>query len=149
MTKEKVQNKVQTIQWLTLSVLYFVLFLWPFDCLYFMLYFFFCHWIVCTLFCTFSFAIGLPVLYFVLFNEKVQNKVQTVQKTKEKVLNKVQTIQWLKKKYKIKDRQCTGQSLDCLYFILYFFVSHWIVCTLFCTFSLVIGLFVLYFVLFR
>jgi uncharacterized protein YpiB (UPF0302 family) len=29
--------------------------------------------------------------------------------TKEKVQNKVQTIQWLKKKYKIKDRQCTGQ----------------------------------------
>jgi hypothetical protein len=36
------------------------------DCLYIILYFFFGHWIVCTLFCAFSFAIGLPVLYFVL-----------------------------------------------------------------------------------
>jgi hypothetical protein len=93
MTKEKVQNKVdnpmakekvQTIQWLKKRykikyrfcpfylvigspVLYFVLFLWALDCLYFMLYFFFGHWIVCTLFCTFSLAIGLSVLYFVLF----------------------------------------------------------------------------------
>jgi hypothetical protein len=31
------------------------------------LYFFFGHWIVCTLFCTFSLVIGLSVLYFVLF----------------------------------------------------------------------------------
>jgi hypothetical protein len=50
-----------------LSVLYFVLFLWPFDCLSFILYFFFGHWIVRTLFCTFSLVIGLSVLYLVLF----------------------------------------------------------------------------------
>jgi hypothetical protein len=50
-----------------LSVLYFVLFLWPLDCLSFILYFFFGHWIVCTLFCSFSLVIGLSVLYFVLF----------------------------------------------------------------------------------
>jgi hypothetical protein len=62
--------------------------------------------------------------------------------TKEKVQNKVQTIQWPKKKYKMKYRQ------SCLYFILYFFFGHWIVCTLYCTFSLVIGLSVVYFVLF-
>ena len=28
---------------------------------------------------------------------------------KDKVQHKVQAIQWPKKKYKIKDRQCTGQ----------------------------------------
>jgi hypothetical protein len=50
-----------------LPVLYFVLFLWSLDCLYFILHFFFGHWIACTLFCTFSLVIGLPVLYFVLF----------------------------------------------------------------------------------
>jgi len=50
-----------------LSVPHFVLFLWSLDCLYFILYFFFSHWIVCTLFCTFSLIIGLSVLYFVLF----------------------------------------------------------------------------------
>jgi hypothetical protein len=90
MTKEKVQNKVQTIQWpkkkykyfvfghwiastlfctfsfaIGLSVLYFVLCLWPLDCLYFILYFFFGLCIVCTLFCTFSLVIGLPVLRFI------------------------------------------------------------------------------------
>jgi hypothetical protein len=54
MAKEKVQNKVQTIQWpkknykikdrhSNLSVLYVMLFLWPLDCLYFILYFFFGH----------------------------------------------------------------------------------------------------------
>jgi Flp pilus assembly protein TadB len=169
MAKEKVQNEVQTIQWLKkkykikdrqsndqrkrtkcctfslvigLSVLYFVLFLWSLDCLYFILYFFFGHWIVCPLFCT--------------------NPM-----TKEKVQNKVHAIQWPKKKDKIKYRQSNDQrksfslviglsvvyfvlflwSLDCLYFILYFFFGHWIVCTLFCSFSLVIGLSVLYFVL--
>jgi hypothetical protein len=50
-----------------LSVLYFVLFLWSLDCLYFILYFFFGYWIICTLFCTFSLVIGLSVFYFVLF----------------------------------------------------------------------------------
>jgi hypothetical protein len=92
MTKEKVQNKVQAIQCpnctfslvIGLSVLCFVLFLWSLDCLYFVLYFFFSYWIVCTLF------------------EKVQNKVQAIQCPKEKVQNKVQTIQWPKKKHKIK-----------------------------------------------
>jgi hypothetical protein len=63
MTKEKVQNKGQAIQWPKKKSL---------DCLYFILYFFFRHWIVCTLFCTFSFVIGLS-------KEKVQNKVQTIQ----------------------------------------------------------------------
>ena len=51
-------------------------------------------------------------------NEKVQNKVQTIQcpkkkykikyrqpMAKEKVQNKGQTIQWPKKKYKIKYKQ--------------------------------------------
>jgi hypothetical protein len=37
------------------------------DCLYIILYFFFVHWIACTLFWTFSLAIGLHVLYFGLF----------------------------------------------------------------------------------
>ena len=48
-----------------LYVLYFVLFLWSLDCLYFMLYFFFGHCIVFALFCTFSLVIGLPVLRFI------------------------------------------------------------------------------------
>jgi hypothetical protein len=82
MTKEKVQNKLLYFffgHWIVctlfctfslvigLSVLYFVLFLWSLDCLYFILYFFFGYWIVCALFCTFSLVIGLSVLYFVLF----------------------------------------------------------------------------------
>jgi hypothetical protein len=95
MTKEKVQNKFGTFALVIgLSVLYVVLFLLPLDCLYFILYLFFCHWIACTLFCTFSFAIGLPVLYFVPFLWPE---------------HKVQAIKWPKKRYKIKDRQCTGQ----------------------------------------
>jgi hypothetical protein len=89
--------------------------------LYFILYFFFSHWIVWTLFCTFSFVIGLSVFYFVLFlwpldclyfilffffshwivctllQYKVDNPM-----AKEKVQNKVQAIQGPKKKYKIK-----------------------------------------------
>jgi 1,4-dihydroxy-2-naphthoate octaprenyltransferase len=82
MIKEKVQNKIQTIQ----SVLYFVLSLWSLDCLYFILYFFFSHWIVCTLFCTFSLVIGLSVF---MAKEKVQNKVDNPM-AKEKVQNKGQ-----------------------------------------------------------
>jgi uncharacterized membrane protein YjjP (DUF1212 family) len=70
MAKEKVQNKIQTIQGPNKKykikyrqpndqpVLYFVLFLWSLGCLYFILYFFFGHWIACTLFCTFSLVIG-------------------------------------------------------------------------------------------
>jgi hypothetical protein len=67
MTKEKVQNKGQAILSLVigLSGLYFVLFLLSLDYLYFILYFFFGHWIACTLFCSFSLVIGLSVLYFV------------------------------------------------------------------------------------
>jgi hypothetical protein len=71
MANEKVQNKVQAIFCtfslaIGLPVLYFVLFLWSLDCLYFILYFFVGHWIASTLFDTFSLVIGLPVLYFVL-----------------------------------------------------------------------------------
>jgi uncharacterized membrane protein YjjP (DUF1212 family) len=88
MTKEKGQNKVQTITLfctfslaIGLFVLYFVPFLWPVHCLSFILYFFFGHWIACTLFCTFSLVIGLSVPYFVLFlwPLEVQNKVQAIQ----------------------------------------------------------------------
>jgi Ca2+/Na+ antiporter len=72
MTKEKGQNKVQTI----------------------------------TLFCTFSLAIGLSVLYFVLFLLLLDCLYFILYfLAKEKVQNKVQTIQWPKKKYKIRDRQ--------------------------------------------
>jgi hypothetical protein len=66
MAKEKQQNKEQAIQWpnkkvqnKVQAVLYLVPFLWPLDCIYFILYLFFCHWIACTLFCTFSLASAL------------------------------------------------------------------------------------------
>jgi hypothetical protein len=82
MTKEKEQNKEQTIQWpkknynilvIGLSVLYFVLFLWSLDCLYFILYFFSSDWNVYF------------ILYFFLSTENPM--------TKEKVQNKVHAIQ--------------------------------------------------------
>jgi hypothetical protein len=128
MTKEKVQNKEQTLDclyfilyfsfgdWIVcplfctfslairLSVLYFVLFLWKLDCLYFILYFFISHWIVCPLFGTVSLVIGLSVLYLVLFLQSLD--FSTLCSTFSLViLNKGQTIQWPKKKYKIKYKQ--------------------------------------------
>jgi hypothetical protein len=126
-----------------------VLFLWSLDRLYIILYFFFGHWILCTLCCTFSLVIGLSVLYFVLFLWSLDCLyfifyfffshwiVCTLFCTFSLVigLSVLYFVLFL-------------WSLDCLYFMLYFFFSHWIVCTLFCTFSLVIGLSVLYFVLF-
>jgi hypothetical protein len=54
--------------------------------------------------------------------------------TKEKVQNKVDNPM-------AKEKE---QTIWIVYFILYFFFGHWIVCTLFCTFSLAIGLFVLF-----
>jgi hypothetical protein len=100
------------------------------DCLYIILYFFFVHWIACTLFWTFSFAIGLFVLYFVLFVQSLD--FSTLCSTFSLVIRLfvLYFVLFL-------------WSLDYLYFILYFLVGHWIVCTLFCTFSLVIGLSVL------
>jgi hypothetical protein len=81
MTKEKLQNKVQTIQWPKKK--YKIKYRQSNDKrkrtkkrtdnqmtkkkYNFIWYFFFGHWIVCTLFCTFSLVIGLSVLYFVLF----------------------------------------------------------------------------------
>jgi hypothetical protein len=113
------------------------------------LYFFFGHWIVCTLFCTFSLVIGLSVLYFVLFLLSLDCLYFI--------------LYFFFGHWIVCTLFCTFSlgiglfvlyvvhflwSLDCLYFILYFFFGYWIVCTLFCTFSLIIGLFVLYLVLF-
>jgi hypothetical protein len=56
------------------------------------LYFFFCHWIVCTLLFTFSLVIGLSSTDNPMAKQKVQNKVDNPM-AKEKVQNKVQTIQ--------------------------------------------------------
>jgi hypothetical protein len=94
-----------------LPVLYFELFLWPLDCMYFILYFFFCHWIVCTLFCTFCSVIGF--FYFMFYFFFSHSIVCTLFCTFSLVIG-------LSVLYFVLSRW----SLDCLYFILYFFFSH-------------------------
>ena len=81
MSKEKVQNKVQAIQWTTKK--------------YKIMY---------------RQSNGQTKKYKIKYKRSNGQRKRTKQSTgnpmtKEKVQNKVQTIQWLKKKYKIKYRQ--------------------------------------------
>jgi hypothetical protein len=130
MAKEKVHSRLLVGFVLLDPVLCFVLFLWPLDRLYFILYFFFGHWIDCTLFCTFSFAIGLfvsflwPVhcLSFILYFFFGHWIARTLSCTFSFAigLSVLYFVLFL-------------WSLPCLSFILYFFFSHWFVGTLFCS----------------